>query len=323
LTDKVSPWQGIASPVPCALALGLFDGVHLGHQEILRRTIAHAHEHRLIAAVLSFQNHPRTILAPEDNPVPRLLVSPERRAELMRAFGIDRIILPLFDQNWASTPARIFAEQFLGESLQARHIVVGFNYCFGQGAEGHPDMLCEIGKHKGYTVDVVQPIRNGGDEVSSTRIRAALLEGCIREADRLLGRPHELTGKVVMGDQRGRLLGFPTANLEPDLKPLIPEGVYAVLVELMDAHNCYESLAPGMFFVGPRRTFDDSENSCRYEVHLLNFEGDLYHRQLRLQILDRIRDIVKFDEPVKLVRQLETDCLTCRDLFDRYEQRPT
>lgn len=308
------PWEGISVSGDTTVALGLFDGVHLGHQEILRRTKQAASDFGTIPVVFSFQNHPKTVVGDPAVKAPRLLVPVERRIELIRAAGIDCVIVPEFDRAWADTPAVRFARDFLSGVLHAKHVVVGFNYCFGKGAEGRVTQLQEFGKDLGFTVEVVPAFQIDGDEVSSTRIRSAVVEGRMEDAARLLGRPHELAGSVMRGDGRGRTLGYPTANLDPELPPLLPHGVYGVEVILLEDGE-EKSLGPGMFFIGPRKTFKEEETEATYEVHLLDFEGDLYGKRLRLGVLGRIRGAMKFAGPDEFTRQLESDRAACAPYF--------
>ena len=314
MTETLFPWNGLARNKPCVAALGLFDGLHLGHQEILRRARLAADRMGVESVVFTFRNHPQTVLRRDGNPAPRFLVTPARRVELMKRAGVDSIVSPEFTLGWAQTPAAVFAREFLARSLQTRHVVVGFNYCFGRGAEGRSADLESFGKVYGFEVEVVPAFRVDGQEISSTRIRNAIRGGRIDEARRLLGRPHELSGRVIHGDGRGESLGFPTANLEPDLTPLVPRGVYAVLVFRNDARE-EECLGFGMFFLGPRKTFGESEEATSAEVHLLDFNGDLYGAHLRLEFLAWIREAMTFPDPEALVRQLERDRTACEAVF--------
>lgn len=317
MTDDRKPWEGIESPEPCVAALGLFDGVHIGHRAILSKTCERSAEAGLPSLVLSFRNHPQTVLSPPGKPPPRLLVTPERRAELIREMGINQVLLPEFTREWSQTRAESFAADFLVNYLKVRHVVIGFNYCFGRKAEGRAEQMEEFGERFGFGVGVVEPVKAGDGDVSSTRIRDHLLAGEIQEAALLLGQPHELSGVVIPGDGRGKALGYPTANIEPDLAPLIPEGVYAVNVLMERTGAKAVRLAPGMFFLGPRKTFGETDQDRTAEVHLIDYEGDLYGKRLRLEFLGRTRGAMKFDGPEKLVEQLGKDREDCEVLFGR------
>lgn len=307
------PWEGLKLDAPAAIALGLFDGVHLGHQEILRRTCQSAGRLGLIPAVFTFSNHPRGVLNTNQSQSPLFLIPLERRIRLLKDCGIRQVLAPPFSQDWAATPAVVFARDFLSNHLGVRHVVVGFNYCFGRRAEGRVRHLAEYGKEHGFSVEVVPPFLVDDEEVSSTRTRKALQEGDIRSAWKLLGRPPEISGEVIPGDQRGRLLGFPTANIKPFLLPLFPEGVYAVHA-WDDSGEESGFIAPGLFFLGPRKTFYENE-APRLEVHLLDFRGDLYGKHIRLDLLGKIRDTQKFESPEALIRQIEADRQAAQPFF--------
>lgn len=306
------PWKDLKRTAPCVVALGLFDGVHLGHRAILTQTLAAARRLKIGSVVFSFRNHPRTVVAGNGSPAPRLLITPERRYHLMREAGVDDILSPEFTKEWAQTPAEFFAEDFLVETLQARHVIVGFNYCFGRKAEGRTRHLIEFGDRFGFNVEIVSPFQIGEEEVSSTRVRNAILAGDLDEARRLLGRPHELGGKVAPGDGRGKSLGFPTANLDPDLPPLLPQGVYAVRV-YRGPVDSETPLGEGMFFLGPRRTFGESEDRTSVEVHVFDFDGDLYGERLRLEIFAKVREGMKFEGAQELICQLQHDRTVCKE----------
>lgn len=307
------PWHDIPPGKPSAVALGVFDGVHLGHRAIIRCLVESARSRNLKAVVFSFSNHPRSVLKTTGPPPPRLLMSAQRRSEMLLKLGVDQVLMPAFTHAWATTDPTFFAREFLGGVLSAEHVVVGFNYRFGHRGEGKPDHLVRHGQVCGYTVEVMPPLEIDGSGVSSTRIREALQSHQIVLANRLLGHPHELLGQVVHGYQLGREFGYPTANLQTDLVPLLPPGVYAVRVYAEEGNR---PLAGGMFFYGPRKTFRNWETTNTCEVHLLDWSGDLYDRRLRLEILDWVRSPVTFDTPEKLRQQLAEDMLCCRRILN-------
>jgi len=313
-TTQSKPWGRLKRETPCAIGLGLFDGVHVGHQEILRHVREAAQKQGWVSRIFSFQNHPLSVLGTADTHPPRFLVAPHRRRELIEGYGIEEVLLPEFTLEWSQTPAEVFAREVLVDTLKARHVVIGFNYCFGRKAEGRAPDMVRFGQEFGFTVETVPAFKVGGIDVSSTRIRHAVKDAEIEEAFRLLGRPHELSGLVVQGEGRGAILGYPTANLVPELEPLIPNGVYAVHVHLpKDA-----SVHRGMFFVGPRKTFGESDIHRAVEVHLLDFHGDLYGQKIRVDFLGKIRKAIKFNGADELVEQLDRDRENCEPFFQRY-----
>ncbi len=316
-TSGTEPWQTLSLPGPSVIALGLFDGVHRGHQEILRRTRETASRQHLLPAVFTFSNHPRSVLNNHPSPSPRFLIPLERRIELLKEAGIVQVLIPEFTPAWSSTPPEVFARKFLVQKLGVQAVVVGFNYCFGRQASGRAADLVEYGKRFGFKTEVVPPFLCDGEEVSSTRIRNAIQAGRIAEANRLLGRPYEVSGAVIQGDQRGRTLGFPTANIQPELPPLLPLGVYAVEVhEKTDQGNTL--LGSGMFFIGPRKTFYEEESIPTLEVHLFHFDKDLYGKHLRVGILGWIRPPKRFSGAEELIRQIERDQADCQKIIDQH-----
>jgi len=314
VNDLARPWESLPELDSCVPALGLFDGVHVGHREILRRTLRAARRVSAPACVFSFANHPRTVLGPKDAEVPRLIVTPERRAEILRDLGIEHILMTPFTTEWAETDAESFARDFVAGRLGAKHVVVGFNYCFGHRAAGRTRQLVQFGDRYGFSTEIVPPYRIEGEQVSSTRIRDAIRAGRLDLAEKLLGRPHEIRGVVIHGDGRGRSLGYPTANVQPDLPLLLPSGVYAVRVRIRE--DSKESPAfNGMFFAGRKRTFVKDSARVSLEVHLIGFEGDLYGRRVRLELLAKIREEMEFGGPEELVAQLDRDRVRCETYF--------
>ena len=310
------PWEPLKKESPCAIGLGLFDGVHVGHQEILKQVREAAERMGVVSRIFSFQNHPMSVLGGADHHPPRFLVSPYRRRELIEGYGIEEVLLPEFTLEWSQTPADVFAKEVLVETLRAKHVVIGFNYCFGRKAEGRAADMIRLGEELGFTVEIVPAFKVDGIDVSSTRIRKAVKDSEIEEAHRLLGRPHELTGLVVQGDGRGTILGYPTANLSPELEPLLPNGVYAVHVRIPEVAEVHR----GMFFLGPRKTFGESDIHRSAEVHLLDFHGDLYGKKIRVELLGRIRKAIKFNGPDELVEQLERDRENCEPFFQEHAE---
>lgn len=314
MTEQILPWSGLKPSGPGVIGLGLFDGVHVGHQEILRRVREGAHRLGCPSRVFSFRNHPLTVLGTVDTHPPRLLVSAARRRELMEGYGIDEVLLPEFTYEWSQTPAETFAREVLAETLKARHVVIGFNYCFGRKAEGRAADLVRFGEQFGFTVETVPAFQVGGIDVSSTRIRKAVSGGEIEEAFNLLGRPHEMTGLVIQGDGRGAILGYPTANITPELEPLLPNGVYAVHVHIPGDSKVHR----GMFFLGPRKTFGESDIHRSAEAHLIDYHGDLYGKKIRIDFIGRIRKAIKFGGVDELVEQLDRDQESCEPFFHQY-----
>ncbi len=303
-------WQRLAPPHPPrwpdgAVALGNFDGVHLGHQELVRQLRERSAAERLPAVALTFDPHPLTVLAPARAPVP--LTTLDERARLLRAAGLDGVVALPFTEELSQCPAEEFARRYLAEWLRARWVAVGDGFRFGRGRAGDAALLAREGEQLGFGVLVVPPVLEGGLPVSSTRVREALGSGAVEVAARLLGRPHRLRGHVVEGARRGRTLGFPTANLVPPGVALPADGVYAGWVWL-DADR-----RPAVVNVGRRPTFDHGE--LRLEAHVLDWAGDLYGRELELAFVARLRGEQRFEGPDALVAQIRRDLARARELL--------
>jgi riboflavin kinase/FMN adenylyltransferase len=289
-------------PAVC-VAVGNFDGVHRGHRALVLATVAAAREERGTAAVLTFDPHPARVVAPAQ--APAALMTLAQKARALEALGVDRLAVLPFTAETAAWPADRFAETVLAGTLGASAVVVGENFRFGRGRSGDPARLAEIGRARGFRVRVVPPVMDGGEPVSSSRIRAAVTDGRVEDAARLIGRPFELEGLVVRGDGRGRTIGFPTANLDVrnEVRPAV--GVYACRASVDGAPPL-----PAVVNVGRRPTFGGG--AVTVEAHLLDADIDLYGRELRLAFAGRLRDERRFDGPSALALQLRADVLAAR-----------
>lgn len=294
---------------PSAVAIGVFDGVHAGHRSAVRKMSRAAHTHHLRPVVLSFDPDPAHVLGPDK--APPLLMTPKRRAQtLIQECDVDGVLLLPFTLEVAKMSPEDFVKAVLVDALGAQHVAVGSNFRFGHKAAGTPELLSRLGQAHGYDVwieDLVSDEAEGA-VVSATRIREAVALGHVEEAAELLGRPFLLEGVVVKGDQLGRELGFPTANLRPDPRLVVPEvGIYAAW-----AHVGSQRI-PAAVSIGWRPTFDGKD--LRIEAHLLDFDEDLYGTDLGIAFTHRIRDEVKFDGIEPLIAQIEDDCRETRRLL--------
>ena len=297
--------QALEAPLAgSVVTVGAFDGVHRGHQALLGRAAALARAEGVPAVAFTFHPHPAKVLAPAA--APPLIVSIEERARLLRAMGMDYVVVQPFDAALAEVSAEAFLRDYLLGPLAPRHVVVGFNFAYGKGRRGDRATLEAAGRAHGFTVDVVAPVEVDGAVCSSTRVRARLLAGDVPGAARLLGRPPFLTGTVVPGDQRGRTIGFPTANVDPEPELLPSAGVYATRV-VWDGQPVG---LPSVCNIGRRPTFGGGDVTV--EVHVLDFEGDLYGRRLRVELVGRLREERRFDGRGALVAQLHQDVASAR-----------
>lgn len=295
------------APAAAAVTIGNFDGVHLGHRELLRRTVARARAAGATAVALTFEPHPVRYFSPRSRFYE--ITGPEEKAALIGETGIDTLVVEPFDGGVGQMWPGDFAREVLARRLGARWVVVGYDFTFGRNRTGSPAALVEMGRDLGFDVDVVPPLMRGGAIVSSSRIRELLLAGRVREAGELLCRPYALSGPVVTGAGRGRKLGFPTANIQftQELVPL--PGVYVVEAEVDGERR------RGVANVGFNPTF--GENSLGVEVHLLDFEGDLYGKAMSVSFRDRIRDERKFKSVDELTRQIAKDVQYARQYGGR------
>ena len=293
---------------PMVLAVGNFDGLHLGHQAVIGRAVHIARQRGCLAAALTFRQHPRSILYPE-NP-PEMLLPPEEKIRQIQQLGVELLVFLDFTKELAEMSAEEFIGHVLCEELHIAQIVVGENFGFGKGRRGCPAMLKEQGGSLGFQVTVIPSVRIGDQVVSSTLIRRLLLEGQVRQAGVLLNREYEIVAEVIRGDERGRQMGFPTANLKID-KQLVPfDGVYAAWVV------CEGKRYAGMVNIGQRPTFAGASKSV--EIHLIDFTGDLYGQSLSVHFVERIRDERLFPSHEELKKELVEDR---RRVLDILQQR--
>jgi riboflavin kinase/FMN adenylyltransferase len=279
---------------PRQLAVGEFDGVHLGHREVIRGA----------DTVLTFDPHPRAVITPDG--APKLLTSLERKADLMEEMGVEELIVIPFTADFAALAAREFIDDVLVGRLDARKVAVGENFRFGAKAKGDAALLQA---HDGFETRVVPLVEVDGEIVSSSHIRGLIVAGDVKRAARFLGAPYELRGRVVHGDAVGRQLGFPTANIVPDGAFCYPgHGVYA----------CCAAVSEGEWWaaatnVGVRPTFVTGRGVL-VEAYLIDFDGDLYGQELRLTFLERLRGEKRFDSTDELVEQMHRDVEDARAL---------
>jgi riboflavin kinase / FMN adenylyltransferase len=279
------------------ITVGTFDGVHRGHWQVLDGLGRAAVAHGARSVLVTFDPHPLRIVRPAD--APPLLTTPAEKIEILAQSSLDRVALLRFT----------FVERILIERLGMIHLVIGYDHGFGRGRSGDVDTLREIGAELGFGVDVIEPVQQDDDTISSSGIRRLLRDGDVAAAALALGRPYALTGTVVRGQGQGRRLGFPTANIDiahPD--KLVPhEGIYAVRAALRDR------FVDGVLHLGPRPTFAGLPPSI--ELHLFDFDQDIYGDRVRVDMVARIRDIARFDSIDALVHAMEADCRAALELL--------
>lgn len=283
---------------PVIATVGFFDGVHVGHQRVIGRTVEIARQGRLPPVAVTFNRHPREILTPGKEP--RLLTTTERKTKLIQALGVEILVILEFTEEFSRWSPEEFVERVLVEGLQVERVVVGANFTFGHKAKGTLDVLNELGVKLGFEAEGADLLELDGRRVSSSSIRDALAEGSLDWPERALGRRYAVDGEVVSGHGRGDGLGYPTANLQTWPRLLLPgNGIYAGRATVGDVTNA------AAIDVGTNPTF--GVEPLHVEAFLLDFEGDLVGEQLDVEFWERLRDEVKFDSSEELIRQIAED----------------
>ncbi len=292
---------------PRALAIGSFDGVHVGHRAVLERLLATARSRQLTPAWITFDPHPRCVLDPVN--CPQQITTLDERLSLVAPLGMEHAIVLPFTRALAALTADEFMERLL-TAMELRELVVGYDFALGRGRTGDVAWLREHGRRHGYTVTVVPPFRLNGDEVHSSDVRRLLTLGEVEAASRLLGREFALAGLVEPGDRIGREIGWPTVNLAVPPGKLVPgHAIYAGWASWAGSEH------QAAISVGYRPTFDKTD--LRVEAYLLDFEGDLYQQRLELRFVARLRDQVKFPDAHALSEQIARDVAATREVLAR------
>lgn len=292
LTEK----EEFKNPV---ITIGTFDGVHIGHKKIFNCVKQIANEINGDPIIITFSEHPKKVLTPKTPP--KILTTSKEKVKAIENLGIKNIIMIPFTLELSQLSALEFLEKIIYYNFGLKHIVIGYDHAFGKNREGNYEMLKSISKEKNFDVTRVNPVLVGSQPVSSSWIRTEIEDGNVVMANKLLGREYSLQGKVVEGQQRGRLLGFPTANILPDDKDkIIPkDGVYAVKVKI---HDKYYN---GMLNIGTNPTFENTERTI--EVNIFDFDEDIYNENIEVYFYERIRDEKKFNSVSDLKLQLNMD----------------
>jgi riboflavin kinase/FMN adenylyltransferase len=289
------------------LAIGVFDGVHLGHQQVIRQTVNDARYHDAAAVVVTFDRHPSAIVAPER--APRLIYSLSQKLDAIASLEPDAAWLIEFDKPFSEIRASDFIERLVRDFGPLHSVCVGTNFTFGHRREGNVALLNQLGQRLHFTVHGLAALALDGHPVSSTRIRQAIANGDLDAASQMLGRPYGFRAKVIRGDQLGRTLGFATANLDTHELILPPRGVYAAQVRVDSAWR------RAVINIGHRPTLRGAETRLRVEAHLLDFSGDLYDRELETIFLEKLREEKQFASLDDLKKQIAADILDAGRIF--------
>lgn len=289
------------------LAIGIFDGLHLGHQYLIKQMIRRARTIGGTAVVMTFDPHPIHVLRPDiDLP---LLIPLSYRLELIESIGAEACWVVRFNRSFAKLTPEQFIRHYLVDKIGTREIFVGDDFRFGQNRSGNLELFEAAGGRYGFKVNIVRAVQRGGQVISSTRIRKHVREGKLNEAGRLLGRRVAIVGKVVKGDARGKRLGYPTANIEPLSDTVPPPGVYLVRVVVNGRRHA------GMANIGTRPSFPTKENRIHIEAHILDFKKNIYGQTMTIEILKKIRNEKTFPSEQRLTAQLRRDEIKARKLF--------
>lgn len=294
--------------LPCVLTLGVFDGLHLGHQKIIRTVVERAKRTDAVATAITFDPHPRAVLHPES--APPLLQTLDQRLSYLEFLGIEQAIVINFSREFAAKSAEEFIRDIVHDRLRAKEIYLGQGFAFGKGRGGNIELLRRMAQELGFHADEVGEVKLCGRRISSSQIREDLLAGRVNNARRMLGRPYGVEGVVVRGDRRGHTIGFPTANLQAHNRVIPKYGVYATAA-LIDG-----VWRRSVTNIGVRPTFG-GENEPSVETFVLDFDGDLYGTALRVRFLHRLRDERKFNGIDELKAQIERDTKSAGNYFAR------
>lgn len=292
------------------VTVGTFDGLHIGHQKIIRRMVDLAEENNGETIVVTFNPHPRLILDPGNSEL-KFITTEKKKYELLETLGIDNLIIVPFTKTFAAIPSGDFIREYLAEKLRVKMLVVGYDHHFGKNREGNYDQLFTQGILHGFGVEEIPAQYIDDTPVSSTQIRNALTEGNLSLANRMLGYEYSITGRVIEGNKIGRSIGFPTANIEIEdkFKLIAAGGVYACKVE------CEGKIYKGMGNIGTRPTI--GKHDFTTEVHIFDFDEKIYGKEITIYFVDRVRDEKKFEGLDKLKGQLERDKKTVMELLGK------
>jgi riboflavin kinase/FMN adenylyltransferase len=291
---------------PLFLAIGVFDGVHLGHQAVISTSAKHARAANGTPVVVTFDPHPEKVLRSEG--APHLLTATSHKIALIRDLGVGHLLIITFDRQFAATEPEDFVQQLVKHSKPLREICVGHEWCFGKNRRGNLELLNQFGVRFDFGVVGIPPVTVNGELVSSTTIRQAVEAGDLPKAARMLGREYTILGTVVSGDNRGKKIGFPTANLSAHNEQFPPNGVYFAQAKLEEVNY------PGVVNLGYRPTVGACKSERTLEIHLFDFERDIYGKDLEVRFIRYLRPEKKFESVEALARQIDLDVKQAREL---------
>lgn len=296
--EKINLSNYKESRFPTAVALGNFDGIHIGHRSLIETMVEESRRLNLKPSLLLFSNHTRSLV---DKHTPRSIISMDQKLEILEGLGVELVYIMEFDRDLMSLSPADFVEKILIDRMNTKLIVVGFDYRFGHKASGDTKDLEELSKNFHYHLKVINPIKDGETVVSSSKIRELIREGRVEEAERSLGRPYTIIGKVIAGESRGTKLGFPTANIELGDNYVLPKtGVYYSHTKVDG--KTYKSATN----IGYNPTFNNNK-TIKIETYILDFQGDIYGKTIEVSFKKFLRDDIKFNQVSDLISQMEAD----------------
>lgn len=301
-------WDNLPSFDQVILTIGTYDGVHYGHQQIIKRIIDLAKEHQTESVLLTFHPHPRLVLQPDFDL--KMITTIDEKVKLLEHYGIDHFVICPFSPDFAAIPAELYVKDVLVKHFLPKKIVIGYDHRFGKGRTGNIDLLKKLEQDFNYSVEEISKQTVDDLSVSSTKVRSYLLDGKIEAANELLVHPFTISGEVVGGDKIGRTLGFPTANLSINQphKLIPPSGVYAIKASVNNSiHN-------GLLSIGRKPTFGDGLKEF-IEAYLFDFDQDIYGEQLEVILIAKIRDEIKFENKEALIQQMNNDVLMAKNQY--------
>jgi riboflavin kinase/FMN adenylyltransferase len=288
------------------LTIGVFDGVHLGHQKIINEVIESCRRKGMTSLIITFEIHPQKVLSSTS---PGVLTTINQRMGIISNMGMEVFIVTDFEQEIMNFEATEFIEKVLIDKLKMHELWVGTNFLFGKDRKGDVNLLQQLSQKNNFQLHVVEPVKFKGEVISSTKIREYLRQGDVRRANLFLSRPYTVVAEVIHGVKRGRIMGYPTANLRWEEEILLPkEGVYAVKIKMGDEEY------NGISNLGFRPTFNEGKELC-FEVHILDFEEEIYSKEIDVSFITRIRDEMSFKDKYSLIRQLKEDEKRAREIL--------
>ena len=295
------------------VTVGVFDGLHIGHQAVIQQVLTQSEKFNLASLVLTFDPPPLAFLAPER--CPPTLTTLSKKIEILGQLGVDGVVFARFDAYLQQMSPDAFVQQVLLQRLHAKQVIIGYDWQFGKGRSGNAEALRQLGDQYQFSVMIVGPVQLHGMPVHSTRVREAIAGGNLNLVSDLLGRRYSIMGEIVLGDGRGRQIGFPTANIDAGNQMLPPSGVYAIQVKLEGR------MLNGVMNMGTRPTFDGEE--FQIETHLFDFEQMVYGKKMEIFFIEKIRDERRFPNPEILVNQIKQDVATAKAILNQMKDGNT